>query len=64
MRSWRYVWMVPILVLALDLYVFQAVKAVSQAASPRVRSIIYIVYWAVSILAVLIMLCFMPWAAA
>jgi uncharacterized protein len=60
MRSWRYVWVVPILVLALDLYVFQAVKAASQAASPRVRSIIYGVYWGVSILA-LIVLCFMPW---
>lgn len=60
MRSWRYVWVVPILVLALDLYVFQAVKAASQAASPRVRSIIYGVYWAVSILA-LVLLCFMPW---
>jgi predicted MPP superfamily phosphohydrolase len=59
MRSWRYVWAVPILVLALDLYVFQAVKAASQAASPRVRSIVYSVYWAVSILA-LVVLCFMP----
>lgn len=51
--------MVPILVLVLDWYVFQAVKAASQAASPRVRSIIYSVYWTVSILA-LVLLCFMP----
>jgi uncharacterized protein len=60
MRSWRYVWVVPILVLMLDLYVFQAIKAASQAASPRVRGIVYAAYWAVSILA-LLLLCFMPW---
>jgi predicted MPP superfamily phosphohydrolase len=60
MRSWRYVWVVPIVVLVLDLYVFQAIKAVSQAASPRLRSTIHTGYWAVSILAVLI-LCFLPY---
>jgi len=60
MRSWRYVWIVPIVVLVLDLYVFQAIKAVSQAASPRVRSTIYIGYWVVSILGLLI-LSFLPY---
>jgi hypothetical protein len=60
MRSWRYVWVVPIVVLVLDLYVFQAIKAVSQAASPRLRSTIHTGYWVVSILAVLI-LCFLPY---
>ena len=60
MRSWRYVWVVPIVVLVLDLYVFQAIKAVSQAASPRLRSTIHTGYWTVSILAVLI-LCFLPY---
>jgi predicted MPP superfamily phosphohydrolase len=60
MRSWRYVWIVPIVVLVLDLYVFQAIKAVSQAASPRARSIIYIGYWSVSILCLLI-ICFLPY---
>jgi predicted MPP superfamily phosphohydrolase len=60
MRSWRYVWIVPILVLVLDLYVFQAIKTVSQGASPRVRSVIHTGYWVVSILAILI-LCFLPW---
>jgi predicted MPP superfamily phosphohydrolase len=60
MRSWRYVWVVPIVVLVLDLYVFQAIKAVSQAASPRLRSTIHTGYWTVSILAVLL-LCFLPY---
>ena len=60
MRSWRYIWVVPILVLLLDLYVFQAIKAASQSASPRMRSVIYAVYWLVSILA-LLLLCFLPY---
>jgi uncharacterized protein len=60
MRSWRYVWVVPILVLVLDVYVFQAVKAVSQAATPRSRTVIYSAYWIVSIVA-LILLCFLPY---
>lgn len=60
MRSWRYVWIVPIVLLALDLYVFQAIKAVSQAASPRLRSTIYTSYWAISVVAVLLV-CFLPW---
>jgi predicted MPP superfamily phosphohydrolase len=60
MRSWRYIWVVPILVLILDLYVFQAIKAASQAASPRLRSIVYGGYWAVSVLA-LVLLCFLPY---
>lgn len=50
----------PILVLLLDLYVFQAIKAISQGASPRMRSIIHTSYWAVSIAAVLA-LCFLPY---
>ena len=60
MRSRRYVWVVPVVVLVLDLYVFQAIKAVSHAASPRVRSMIYIGFWLVSILAILI-ICFLPY---
>ena len=60
MRSWRFVWIVPILVLVLDLYVFQAIKTVSQGASPRMRSAIHTGYWVISIVALLI-LCFLPW---
>jgi uncharacterized protein len=60
MRSWRYIWIVPIVVLVLDLYVFQAIKAVSHGASPRLRATIHTGYWVVSILALLI-LCFLPW---
>ncbi len=44
------------LMIGLDFYVFQALKLVSQSASPKTRSIIYITYWTISILALLILL--------
>jgi predicted MPP superfamily phosphohydrolase len=37
----------------LDFYVFQALKVVTQSAEPRTKSIIYAVYWGLSILALL-----------
>jgi len=59
MRSWRMVWIVVVIALLIDLYVFQAVKAVTSGSSPRWRTIIYNSYWGCSILA-LIILCLMP----
>lgn len=47
-----YLVLIGILVL-LDFYVFQALKVVSQSAEPRTRTIIYILYWTISILVVL-----------
>ncbi|MEP6616745.1 MAG: metallophosphoesterase, partial [Ginsengibacter sp.] len=41
------------IMILLDTYVFQAIKAVSQAATPRTRSIIFTVYWALSVLAII-----------
>jgi hypothetical protein len=38
--------------LLLDTYMFQAVKTVSQSASPKTRTIIYTVYWAVTVISV------------
>jgi uncharacterized protein len=38
--------------LLLDTYVFQAIKAVSQSASPKTKTIIYTVYWALTALAI------------
>lgn len=38
--------------LLLDTYVFQAVKTVSQSVSPKTRTIIYIIFWSLSILTV------------
>jgi predicted MPP superfamily phosphohydrolase len=44
--------------LLLDTYVFQAIKAVSNAASPKTKTIIYSVYWALTLIAVISFLIF------
>ena len=38
--------------LLLDAYVFQAVKTVSQSASPKMRTLIYIIYWAITFITI------------
>jgi predicted MPP superfamily phosphohydrolase len=40
------------IMLMVDLYVFQAVKAVSQQLAPKTRLILYIVYWLITLLTV------------
>ena len=37
----------------LDFYFFQAIKTVSQSASPRLKTIIFTVYWSISVLAII-----------
>lgn len=37
----------------MDLYIFQAIKTVSQSVSPRTRMIIYVSYWTISVLALI-----------
>jgi predicted MPP superfamily phosphohydrolase len=39
----------------LDFYVFQVVRMVSQSAGPKTRSVIFIAYWAISILALVVL---------
>ena len=46
------------IMILLDTYVFQAVKAVSSTASPKTKAIIYSIYWAVSVIAVISLLIF------
>jgi len=50
MHNRRFLAVVIVLFLLLDLYIFQALKTVSQGASARGRSILFSSYWAVSIL--------------
>lgn len=48
-------WLIVIgLMLLLDFYVFQAVKTVSQGAASKTKTIIYVIYWSISILALLL----------
>ena len=44
--------------LLMDTYIFQAVKTVSQSASPKTRTVIYAVYWTISALALISFLIF------
>ncbi len=46
------------IMLALDTYVFQAVKAVSNSVSPKAKAIIYFVYWGITALAIISFLLF------
>ncbi len=39
--------------LVLDTYFFQAIKAISQAASPKIKVLIYSIYWALTVSAII-----------
>jgi predicted MPP superfamily phosphohydrolase len=52
MRSTRFLWIIVAITILLDIYVFQALKAVSHNLSPKSRYIIYAIYWALSIAAI------------
>lgn len=41
------------IMLLLDTYVFQTIKAVSQTSSAKVKTIVYFLYWAISLLAII-----------
>ena len=53
MRNPTFFFIVLAVMILLDIYVFQAIKVVSQGASPKAKAIIYAVYWAISILAII-----------
>ena len=53
MRNSGFIWIIIIIMISLDFYVFQALKLVSQGASNKVKLIIYSCYWIISILAVI-----------
>ncbi|MDQ6722829.1 MAG: metallophosphoesterase, partial [Thermoproteota archaeon] len=53
MRSPTFILIFLAVMVLLDFYVFQAIKMVSNTASPKTRMIIYTVYWTISILAII-----------
>ncbi len=53
MRSPTFVLIFLAIMILLDTYVFQAIKVVSHSASPKTKIIIYSIYWAISILAII-----------
>ncbi|HCL84024.1 MAG TPA: metallophosphatase [Chitinophagaceae bacterium] len=59
MRNAGFFWIMALLMLLVDLYVFQIVKMLCLGSSPRLKSIIMTGYWTVSI-AVIIFFLFLP----
>jgi len=55
MRNSGFRWIIMVIMLLLDFYVFQAIKVVSQGAPPKIRITIYALYWTISIVAILLM---------
>jgi predicted MPP superfamily phosphohydrolase len=53
MRSRRFLPIVLIIAILIDLYVFQAIKTITADSAPSTRSIIIAVYWGLSVLAIL-----------
>jgi predicted MPP superfamily phosphohydrolase len=56
MRSPSFLWIVMVIMVLLDIYVFQAVKVISSGASPKTKMIIYTAYWVLSGLTILLLL--------
>ncbi|HEX4372795.1 MAG TPA: metallophosphoesterase [Puia sp.] len=59
MRNARFVWIILGVMILLDLYVFQALKVVSQNLSQKTKMFVYSGYWTISI-AVLLFLAILP----
>lgn len=51
MRSRRFILIVLLIAIVLDLYVFQAIKTITQGMAPRWRTLIFSSYWSLSVLA-------------
>jgi uncharacterized protein len=56
MRNYGFIGVLLLVIVAIDIYVFQIVKWLSQSANQKTRTIVYASYWGISILAVLLLL--------
>ena len=56
MRNSIFWWVFIGFMVLLDFYFFQALKTITQGATPKVRSIIFISYWALSVSAIILLL--------
>src|SRR5688572_28210911 len=50
MRNPTFLWIIVAIMLVLEIYVFQAIKMVLPASSPRIRLTIIVIYWVLSVL--------------
>jgi predicted MPP superfamily phosphohydrolase len=58
MRNWNGWWIIILVMLLIDIYVFMAVRTVSQNSSDRTRTIIYGIYWLMSASAIFTIISF------
>lgn len=56
MRNSPFWWILIVLMVLLDIYVFQAVKIIAQPAGARTKTIIYAGYWILSVAAIVVLL--------
>jgi uncharacterized protein len=59
MRNTGFVWIVGLIMMAIDFYVFQVVKVLCQGGSSRTKTIIFTTYWAIS-LTIIVLFIFLP----
>ena len=45
MRNSGFIWLVALIMTALDFYVFQVVKMLAQSTSQRTKTVIFTTYW-------------------
>ena len=58
MRNSGFLWVIIGIMLILDIYIFQIIKWVVPASSPRIKVAIFVMYWALSISAIAILIAF------
>jgi len=56
MRNSPFWWILIGFMLLLDFYVFQALKVISQSGSPRTRLVIFVIYWFISVAAIVVLI--------
>jgi uncharacterized protein len=59
MRNSGFIWIVGLIMIAIDFYVFQVVKMLCQGSSSRSKTIVFTTYWTIS-LAIIILFIFLP----
>ncbi len=56
MRNSGFIWVILVIMILLDIYVYQAIKVVTATSSPKVRLTITVIYWAISVIALAVLL--------
>ena len=57
MRNTGFIWIVSLIMLGIDFYVFQVVKMLCQGSSSRTKTIVFTTYWAISLAIIALFVC-------